>query len=57
MIKVNCLFVLVALAALAGCTSTGSSPMLTSAYLTTANCYSYDYSRTGGGWCSGHMWH
>ena len=57
MTKVYSLLVVAALAALAGCASGGSNPMLTSTYLTGAHCYSYDYSRTGGGWCSGRMWH
>jgi hypothetical protein len=41
---------------LAGCGSVGSAS-LASAYVLTAHCYSYDYtnSRTGG--CSGHTWH
>lgn len=44
------------LATLAGCSSTGSYPGMTGAYLWTGHCYVYDHARTGGSWCSGNMW-
>jgi hypothetical protein len=43
-------------AALVGCAAGGGSSTNTS-YATSGHCFSYDYSNTGFGNCSGRMWH
>ena len=45
-------------AALAACQSSGGAASLNAGYRESGNCtYSYDYSNTGAGLCLGRQWH